>query len=155
MMARLASRIAQLRGDTAGSVVIETAIVAPVLVLLGLGAFDISRMIARQSELQAGSTDVEGIVLAVAGTSNATNVSTIKSVLMNSLSLGSSNVSVAKMYRCTVQTDLVPSASSCGNTDVLSTYVQVTLTDSYTPMWTRFGVGSALNYRLVRTVQVS
>ena len=155
MIARLASRLAQLRGDTAGSVVVETAIVAPVLVTLGLGAFDISRMIARQSELQAGSTDVEGIVLAVAGTSTATNVSTIKSVLMNSLSLSSDKVTVAKMYRCSVQNDLVASNSSCGSTDVLSTYVQVTLTDSYNPMWTRFGVGSALNYRLVRTVQVS
>lgn len=155
MIARLASRLAQLRGDTAGSVVIETAIVAPVLVVLGLGAFDISRMIARQSELQAGSTDVEGIVLAVAGTATTTNVSTIKSVLMNSLSLSADKVTVVKMYRCSVQNDLVASNSSCGSTDVLSTYVQVTLTDSYNPMWTRFGVGSALNYRLVRTVQVS
>lgn len=155
MIARLASGLAQLRGDTAGSVVIETAIVAPVLVVLGLGAFDISRMIARQSELQAGSTDVEGIVLAVAGNATTTNVSTIKSVLMNSLSLSADKVTVVKMYRCTVQAELVTSNSSCGSTDVLSSYIQVTLTDSYNPMWTRFGVGSALNYRLVRTVQVS
>lgn len=155
MIARLASRLAQLRGDTAGSVVIETAIVAPVLVVLGLGAFDISRMIARQSELQAGSTDVEGIVLAVAGTSTTTNVSTIKSVLMNSLSLSANEVTVVKMYRCNVQNNLETTHGDCGETDVLSTYVQVTLTDSYDPMWTRFGVGSALNYRLVRTVQVS
>lgn len=155
MIARLASRLAQLRSDTAGSVVVETAIVAPVLVTLGLGAFDISRMIARQSELQAGSTDVEGIVLAVAGTSTATNVSTIKSVLMNSLSLSSNKVTVVKMYRCNVQTTLTTTNASCGSTDVLSTYVQVTLTDSYTPMWTQFGLGSTINYSLVRTVQVS
>jgi Flp pilus assembly protein TadG len=155
MMARLASRLAQLRTDTTGSVVVETAIVAPVLVVLGLGAFDISRMIARQSELQAGSTDVEGIVLAVAGTSTATNVSTIKSVLMNSLSLPSNKVTVVKKYRCNVQADLTFTHGDCGESDVLSTYVQVTLTDSYTPMWTRFGIGSALNYSLVRTVQVS
>ena len=112
-------------------------------------------MIARQSELQAGSTDVEGIVLAVAGTSTATNVSTIKSVLMNSLSLSSDKVTVAKMYRCNVQTTLTTTNASCGSTDVLSTYVQVTLTDSYTPMWTQFGLGSTINYSLVRTVQVS
>ena len=155
MIARIAPFVARLRTDTAGSVVVETAIVAPVLVTLGLGAFDVSRMIARQSELQAGSTDVEGIVLAVAGTATTTNVSTIKSVLMNSLSLSADKVTVVKMYRCSVQNDLVASNCSCGSTDVLSTYVQVTLTDSYNPMWTRFGVGSALNYRLVRTVQVS
>ena len=155
MIARIAQFVAHLRTDTAGSVVVETAIVAPVLVTLGLGAFDVSRMIARQSELQAGSTDVEGIVLAVAGTSTATNVSTIKSVLMSSLSLSSNKVTVVKMYRCNVQTTLTTTNASCGSTDVLSTYVQVTLTDSYTPMWTQFGLGSTINYSLVRTVQVS
>ncbi|WP_309623246.1 TadE/TadG family type IV pilus assembly protein [Novosphingobium sp.] len=155
MIGRITACLARLRSDTAGSVVVETAIVAPVLVTLGLGAFDISRLIARQSELQAGSTDVEGIVLAVAGTSTATNVSTIKSVLMNSLSLSANKVTVVKMYRCNVQTTLTTTNGDCGSNDVLSTYVQVTLTDSYTPMWTKFGLGSTVNYSLVRTVQVS
>ena len=155
MMSRLRPVLARLIGDRAGSVVIETAIVAPVLVLLGLGTYDTSRIIARQSDLQAGSTDVEGIVLAVAGSGTGTNVSTIKSVLQNSLSLNAQQVTVVKMYRCNTDNTLVTDNSTCATNDVISTYVQVTLTDTYTPTWTRFGVGSPFNYSLVRTVQVS
>lgn len=155
MMARFNSFLVRLIGDTTGSVVIETAIVAPVLILLGLGTYDTSRIIARQSELQAGSTDVEGIVFAIAGASSGTNVSTIKSVLKNSLSLNDSQVTVVKMYRCNTDTALVTSNTTCASNDVISTYVQVTLTDTYTPTWTRYGIGSPFNYRLVRTVQVS
>ena len=155
MMSRLRPVLARLIGDRAGSVVIETAIVAPVLVLLGLGTYDTSRIIARQSDLQAGSTDVEGIVLAVAGSGTGTNVSTIKSVLKNSLSLNDQQVAVVKMYRCNTDNTLVTDNSTCATNDVISTYVQVTLTDTYTPTWTRFGVGTPFNYSLVRTVQVS
>lgn len=154
MMLRLASLFARLRDDRAGSVVVETAIVIPVLVVLALGTFDVSRMIARQSEMQAGSTDVQGIVLAVAnGTS--TNVGTIKQVLMSSLSLSTDEVTVTKVYRCNSNTSLVTAASSCSSNAIVSTYVQVTLTESYEPVWTNFGVGQAINYRIQRTVQVS
>ena len=76
--------LAALAVDQRGTTVIETALVAPVLVLMALGSYDISHMVARQHELQSGASDVEGIVLAVAsGTS--TNVQTIKSVLTSSL----------------------------------------------------------------------
>lgn len=144
----------RLRRSIAGSVVVETAIVAPVLVLLALGTFDVSRMIARQSDLQAGSTEVQSIVLAVANGA-ATDVNTIRSVLMSTLSLPQNKVTVAKVFRCTNSDTLVASQSSCSNNAVISTYVQVTLTDSYTPLWTQFGVGSAMNYRIQRTVQIS
>lgn len=154
MMRALSPSLRRLLGCETGSVVVETAIVAPVLVILGLGAYDTSRIIARHADLQAGSTDVEGIILAVASGS-ATNVQTIKGVLQNSLNLPSNKVTVTKVYRCTVDDDLVNSASDCESNDVVSTYVQVTLTDTYTPMWTKFGIGSAMNYSLTRTVQVS
>lgn len=155
MMPRFAPFLGRLAADRAGSVVIETAIVAPVLVLLGLGTYDTSRIIARQSELQAGSTDVEGIVLAVAGTGAGTSTSTIKAVLKNSLSLNDSQVTVVKKYRCNDDSALLSNHDDCDEHDVISTYVQVTLTDTYTPTWTRFGVGAPFNYQLVRTVQVS
>lgn len=155
MMARVSPILARLLGDRAGSVVIETAIVAPVLILLGLGTYDTSRIIARQSELQAGSTDVQGIVLAVANGSTGTNVSTIKAVLKNSLALNDQQVSVVKMYRCNADSTLIADQTNCASNDVISIYVQVTLTDTYTPTWTRYGIGSPFNYQLVRTVQVS
>ena len=45
--------LATLLRDTRGAMLIETAIVAPVLVLMSLGAFQVSTMVARQSELQS------------------------------------------------------------------------------------------------------
>lgn len=140
--------------DEAGTTVIETAIVAPVLVLLALGTFDISRMIARQHELDVAGVDIEGIVLAVASGSG-TDVTTIQSVLVNSLSLSASNVGVTKVYRCGTATTLVTSTSSCSTSDIVATYVKITLSDTVTPFWTRFGIGGPMNYNVVRTVQVS
>lgn len=155
MMAGVLSLLlARLRRSIAGSVVVETAIVAPVLVLLALGTFDISRMIGRQSDLQAGATEVQSIVLAVAN-GTATDVNTIQSVLMSTLSLPSNKVAVVKMFRCGNNSTLVAASSSCNSNAVISTYVQVTLTDTYTPMWTNFGVGQPMNYRVQRTVQIS
>ena len=143
-----------LWGNSCGSVVIETAIVAPVLVVLSLGTFDVSRMVARQHELQNGATDLEGIVLAVAKGSG-TNEATIRNALASSLNLPLSKVTVVKVYRCGSNTSTVAANSSCSDPTNISVYVKVTLNDSYTPLWTQFGVGSQLNYNLVRTVQVS
>lgn len=153
MMRSLANFIRTLHRDIAGSVVVETAIVAPVLVTLGLGAYDASRMVARHSDLQAGSTDVEGIVLAVSG-GTATDTTKIKTAPMNSLSLPSNKVSVSKVYRCNAESSL-SSTDDCDDNHVTATYVQITLTDSYTPTWVKFGIGSAINYSVVRTIQVS
>lgn len=150
----MTSFLARLRCSIAGSVVVETAIVAPVLVLLALGTFDISRMIGRQSDLQTGANEVQSIVLAVAN-GTATDVNTIKSVLMSTLSLPSNKVAVVKMFRCGTTSTLVAASTSCSSNAVISTYVQVTLNDTYTPMWTNFGVGQPMNYRVQRTVQIS
>lgn len=43
--------ISRLQQDRQGAMVVETAIVLPALVMLSLGAFDASKMIARQTEL--------------------------------------------------------------------------------------------------------
>lgn len=154
MMDTLLVLFRNLWASTRGSVVIETAIVAPVLILLSLGTFDVSRMVARQHELQTGSTDLEGIVLAVAKGAG-TDIITTRKALSASLNLPLSKIAVAKVYRCGSSTSLVSATSACSDPDDISTYVQVTLTDSYTPVWTNFGVGSPMNYNLVRTVQVS
>ena len=154
MMFSLSNHIRSICLNTCGSVVIETAIVAPVLVLLSLGTFDVSRMVARQHELQTGATDLEGIVLAVVK-GPGTNTTTIRSALSTSLNLPLSNVTVVKVYRCGSSTSMVSAISACSDPADVSTYVQVTLSDRYTPVWTQFGVGGPLNYNLVRTVQIS
>jgi Flp pilus assembly protein TadG len=144
----------RLPRDKRGTTVIEVAILAPVLILMALGGFDVSRMIARQHELQSGAGDAEQIVLAAAsGTS--TDVNTIKSVLANTLDIpnDSSHIVVTKLYRCGTTSSLQSTVCSAGVYE--STYLQVTFNDRYTPLWSQFGIGSPVDYRVQRLVQIS
>jgi Flp pilus assembly protein TadG len=148
------ARLLRLSGDKRGTTVIEVAILAPTLVLMALGGFDVSRMVARQHELQAGAGDAEQIVLAAAsGTS--TDTTTIKSVLANTLGIpnDSSHISVVKEYRCGTTTAL--SSSVCSSGSYESTYLEVTFHDTYTPLWSQFGIGSPVAYQVQRLVQIS
>jgi Flp pilus assembly protein TadG len=146
--------LVRLPRDKRGTTVIEVAIIAPVLIILALGGFDVSRMVARQHELQAGAADAEQIVLAAAsGTS--TDVNTIKSVLANTLGIpnDSSHISVTKLFRCDTATSL--SSATCGSGSYQSTYLQVIFQDSYAPVWSQFGIGHPVNYQVERLVQIS
>jgi Flp pilus assembly protein TadG len=144
--------LARLLRDIRGTAVIETAIVAPVLICMALGGFEVSSMVARQHELQSGAADAEQIVLAAAA-GTATDADTIKRVLANTLGIPETNIDVNKVYRCGTDATLI--SSPCGSGSWESTYVQVTFRDTYTPSWTGFGVGSPLNYRVERLIQVS
>ena len=145
--------LASLVKDERGTTIIETAIVAPVLLTMALGSYDVSHMIARQHELQSAASDVEGIVFAVSsGTS--TDTTKIKSVVVASLGLAANQVIVDKVYRCGTTAALITDKTTCASGSAVSTYVRVDMSDSYTPTWTDFGVGEALNYKVVRTVQV-
>ena len=148
----------RLLGDERGTTVIETALVAPVLATLALGSYDVSRMVARQHELQNGAGDMESIVLA-ANQGAATSVDTIKSVIKAQLSVTDNKLTVAKKYRCGIASALYDYGDgtypSCAAGESVSIYVQVGVTDTYTPMWTSFGVGKPLDYSVTRMVQIS
>ena len=66
--------------DNRGAVVIETAIVAPVLALMGVGAFQVSQVVARQHELQTGADDAASMALAGWDTDSG-DTAAIKAVL--------------------------------------------------------------------------
>ncbi len=145
-----------LRNDQ-GTAVIETAIVAPVLVMLALGTFDAAQMVARQSELQGAVTEAEAIVTAAVPTTSAAR-DEIRNVLRASIDPKNTDpydtVTVTEVYRCGTNASFVTS-NTCGSGVTVSTYVKIALTDKYTPQWTSFGIGSPLNYNIVRTVQIS
>jgi Flp pilus assembly protein TadG len=149
--------LSQLRRQTRGSVVIETAIVAPVLILLSLGTFDAGRMVARQNELQGAAAEAEAIVQAAVPTDSGAR-DEVRNALLASLNPGnahpSTTVSVAEIYRCTTNADFV-TVNTCADTAQMSTFIKITLTDRYTPQWTSFGIGGPVNYRVVRMVQTS
>jgi Flp pilus assembly protein TadG len=141
----------RLRQDREGAMIVETAIVAPVLVLMSLGAFQVSGIVARQSELQSAAAEGSAIALASAPDTTAKRT-TLKNVLVASTGLSADHVAITEVYRCDASTSYTTSASSCSSGDVYSRYVKIVLTDTYTPTWARFGVGSAIHYSVTRYV---
>lgn len=152
-MMTLRTFLRRLRADQAGAVLIETAFVAPVLVLMALGAFQISGIVARQSELQSAAAEAAAIALASAP-DTAAKRTTLQQVVMASTGLSSSHVAVIEAFRCGANTTYNTNANSCGSSDY-SRYVKIVLTDTYTPTWTQFGIGSNLNFSVTRYVMLS
>lgn len=140
-----------------GTMAIETALVAPILATLALGAYDVGNMLSRQQQLQSGANEASEIVLAAAGGAGIASTD-LEDILESSLNLTDAQLQVAAKYRCDVSATLVnspPSPPGCAASKPIYTYVQLTLTDTYNPMWTSFGVGSPVDYNVVRLVQVS
>ena len=156
-MTMLMQSLSHLRAQTRGSMAIETAIVAPVLLMLSLGGFDASRLVARQSELQSAASEAEAIVQAAVPTDAAAR-ETIREALQASLDPDGSNpndsVSLTEIYRCGSAADYV-TENNCGEGVAVATFVRITLTDTVTPHWTNFGIGEPLDYTVVRMVQIS
>ncbi|HKX77459.1 MAG TPA: TadE/TadG family type IV pilus assembly protein [Novosphingobium sp.] len=143
-----------IAADSRGTMIIETAIVGPVLILLALGAFEVTQIISRQHELQIGVAEAEAIVLA-ANSGAATDTTALAGILRESLSLSGDHVAVTKLYRCNADPEMVASAGLCEEDDVISTYIRIQLRDSYSPLWTSFGVSQPFAFTVVRTVQLS
>lgn len=139
--------------DRHGAMAIETAIVAPLLAVMALGTFEVGTMVSRQQELQSSASEAEGIILAVAGGTGATS-DKIEEVIENSLGLSGDQVTLQQRFRCDTATTLSTDASTCDSDLPIYQYVLLNVTDTYTPIWTDFGVGSPLTYSVERTVQV-
>lgn len=149
--------IAYLRRDARGSVAIETAIVAPVLVLLALGTFDVSQMVSRQDDLQSAAAEAEAIVQASPPKDSAAR-DTVRDILATTIDPDNSNPNdteaVTETYRCAsgAYQTVMP---TCATGEKLSTYINIVLTNTYYPSWTSFGVNQPIQYNVVRTVQIS
>lgn len=142
------------RRNQRGAVVIETAFAVPVLVLLGLGAFQVSQAVARQHELQSGADDAASMALAGWKDSSAQKTA-LKSVLKATLNLTDTQVTITNKYRCGVTAAYVDVNTACPTGTIVATYLRIALTDTYTPIWAKFGFGSPLNYNVTRTVVLS
>lgn len=138
--------------DRDGSTTIETALILPALLAMSMGTFDVSRMVARQNELQKAANEAGDVVIA-ANPDTQSKKDTLKAVIMTSTGLAQDKVTISNVYRCGVDASFVTLVSACAGS--FSTFVRVVLTDTYTPTWTKFGLGGAVNYSVTRQVQVS
>ena len=159
------ARMARIRVDENGSMAIETAFVAPVLLVMALGGFEASSMVARQTEMQSAAAEAAAVVRAVAP-ETASDRATVRDIVATSLcgktqpvvtdgqaTCGSVTVNVDPVYRCGTATAYVTAAGTCGSAAEYQ-FIKIDLTDTYSPIWAEWGVGSAVTYDVNRTVQV-
>ena len=156
-MRRLPALIARLR-DERGTMAIETALITPLLALMALGVFEVSSIVSREQQLQSAANEASEIILAAAGGSGIES-DDLEAIIVTSLGLSTDEVDIDPRYRCGTATTLATSMPSpgtgCAASEQVYSYVQLTVRDTYSPMWTRFGVASPINYTIVRTVQIS
>ena len=146
--------LARLATDTRGAALIETAIVLPILVLMCLGAFEVSMIVARQSELQGAAAEAAAIALAAKPDTTA-KMDTVKQVIETSTGLAAGSVALETVYRCQGLEGFYPSAASCVAGTYAWRYLQIDMHDSYAPLWTRFGVDQPVDYNVRRFVMVA
>lgn len=148
------TRLCRLLRDTSGAMMVETAITLPFILALTLGGYQVSSIVARQSELETAAAEAQQIVLATKPTTNG-QLNTMKAILQASTGLSSANVQIGFRYRCGTNTTLQTTSGTCAITTQESAFVRIVLTDTYVPTWTKFGIGSGVNYSVTRMTQVS
>ena len=151
MISRL-GHIARFRRNEDGSMAIETAFVVPILLVLALGGFEVSSIVARQTELQSAAAEAAAVVRAVIP-ETAAERTTVRDILVTSTGLTSEQVTITEVYRCGVAAVYVTTPDSCGGV-VENRFIKVDLTDTYAPIWTKFGITSGFDYNISRTVQI-
>lgn len=149
-MIRLLNKI---RRDQRGSMAIETALVAPMLIIMTLGTFEVGTVVARQHELQSAANEAEIIILATNGGATV-DTNQIKSIIRESVDLPEDNIVVERRYRCNTS-GKVKSKDNCPSGAVISNYVDLSITDRYEPTWTAFGVGKPVTFSVNRSVLIS
>jgi len=142
----------RFRKNEEGTVVIETAIVVPVLMLMALGGIDYGTMLARQIELQNAMAEASQVALAAAPTDAAAR-QTVKEVLQTSTGLGTDNVSIVERYRCGTDAEYVVDSDLCGATPY-SRFIQIEIIEDYTSTWSTISGADPLRFNFVRMVQV-
>lgn len=141
-----------LRRNKTGAIAIETAIVVPVLLLMGLAGVDYGSMLARQIELQNAMAEASQIALAAAPT-DADARQAVKAVLQTSTGLDTDHISILEKYRCGTIDAYVDDSDSCGTTPY-SRFIQIQIIEHYEPVWAKISDADAIDFNLVRMVQV-
>lgn len=156
-MTRMRNLFSHFR-DERGTMAIETALIAPLLALMALGVFEVSSIVSREQQLQSAANEASEIILAAAGGSGI-NSADLEDIIETSLGLAADQLTIVDRYRCGTATALSATrptpSTGCPTSQQIYTYVRLTVSDTYTPTWTRFGVASPIQYNVVRTVQIS
>ncbi len=157
-MTRLASLVRALARDTSGAMAIETAFIVPILATICLGGFEASQLVARNTELQTALAEAAAVSLARQPQTQG-EIDTIIGIVAVSTGLdedpAEGEIVMVRKYRCAVEDELRDSDAAYDPNEPISSYLQLTLNDSYDPIWTSFGIGSTVEFSKTRMLQIS
>ena len=137
-----------------GAMIVETALIAPVLVIMCLGGFEASQIVARNTELRTAVAEASAIAIS-SPPDDQGDIDTIEDIIEASTGLADNKVTLAEKYRCDNDEDLTDDETTCGSSATISTFLEIVINDTYTPTWTEFGIGSPVQMSITKTVQVS
>ena len=143
-----------LRRDQRGTMAIETALVAPVLLALSMGGYEASRIFARQTELQTAVAEAGDVAIAIK-VDTSLERSKLRDRIKASTGLTDAEVTIANSYRCGADASTVTSSTSCSGSQVITTYLEIHVTDTLNPMWSQLGFGDEVNFNVRRLVLVA
>lgn len=149
----MAANWLKLSRDERGSVLIETAIVAPVLLLMSVGAYDVSRGVARQTELQEVAAQFAAIAMA-RETVGETELAQMKAIAVATAGVEEEAIDIVENVKCGIEPDLYAATYECPGDDEQSRILTITIDAAYVPTWTSFGIGDPINLNVTRSVQI-
>lgn len=156
-MTMLASLLRAVARDRRGTMAIETAFVIPILATMCLGGFEVSQLVARNTELQTALAEAAAISLARQPQTQE-EIDIIIGVVAVSTGLDpdpdAGEIVMLPKYRCSTG-PLIDSSAACDPDEPISSYLQLTVKDSYDPMWTEFGIGETVQFSKTRMLQIS
>lgn len=144
----------RLADASEGTMAIETAIVAPVMILLAFGSFQVSSMVARHTELQTAAEDAAAIALA-SPPENQADLTRIENIVLASTNLEADEVDLGFAFRCDNASTTVTDETECNEDEPVWSYMTVSLDTHYVPIWTQLGIGSPVNLTVERSVEIS
>lgn len=143
--------IGKFISDGRGSMAIETAIAAPMLIIMTLGTFEVGTVVARQHELQSAANEAEIVIMAT-NRGATVEIDELEAIIRDSVDLPDEKITVEREYRCNLNNDKVKIKGNCPSSAYITNYVVVSMTDTYTPTWTAFGIGKPITFSVERTM---
>ena len=140
-MIRVKPLLAALSGDNRGTSLIETALIAPLLVLMATGAIDAGFGYAKKFKVQQSAARTAEL----AGTMGlvSTLQTTMQSEAASAAGVVSANVTVDIWLECAGVRQSDVNGTCSGSAP--ARYASVVITDSYTPLFAAFFSGTGTN----------
>lgn len=156
--------LGRLRHDDSASTLIETAFIAPLLVTMTLGGVEISSIVAKQTEMQSIAANAMEIIFAAAPETDedvTQTIADVKAYVASTSGLTATSavpnageVGVYKRWRCGNNSER-QSIKGCANvSQTESEFLVIHLKQTYSPVWTEFGLGKDLTFNVKRSVQI-